>query len=184
MDDVLTAEAPVQTPEPASLDEFHALVARTHKFGGCSAEIHLPPPILKATVAAHLVEDQGGVWEPTGRIVDLESRWGVSVTFCMYGPLSRIICGDLDLTVFWDGYAHLPEGSKAIENIRVDCNNLPCVTRVIDLSGHFKCPKDEGIYDFGFCAELTDVCKKAKTIVAGVCNLQGVKLNCKHDHER
>lgn len=181
MDDILTAEAPVQTPEPASLDEFHALVSRTHKFGGCSAEIHLPPPILKATVAAHLVEDQGGIWEPTGRIVDLKSRWGVSVTFCMYGPLSRVICGDLDLTVFWDGYAHLPEGSKAIENIRVDCNNLPCVTRVIDLTGEFKCPTDEGIYDFGFCAELTDVCKRAKTIVAGVCNLQGVKLNCKHD---
>ena len=180
MDNVVAADAPTIENAPTTVDEFEALVARTHNFGGCSAEIHLPPPILKAHVAAHLVEEKNGVWQPTGRIVNLENRWGLSVTFCMYGPLARIICGDLDLTASWDGYAGLPEGKKAIENIRVDCNNLPCVTRVIDLTGHLTCPTDEGVYDFGICAELTDVCRRETTIVIGVCNLQGVKLYCKH----
>lgn len=180
MDDVMLAETPAVAPEPTTVEDFETLVANTHKFGGCAAEIHLPPPILKAHVAAHLVEHKNGFWQPTGRIVDLESRWGLSVTFCMHGPLARVICGDLDLTTFWDGYGGLPEGRKAIEDIRVDCNNLPCVTRVIDLTGELTCPKGEGIYDFGICAELTDVCRRETTIVAGVCSLQGVKLNCKH----
>ncbi|MGI9420041.1 MAG: hypothetical protein ACR2RA_19635 [Geminicoccaceae bacterium] len=179
MDNVLTAEAPTVADEPTTVDDFEALVGRIEKFGGCSAEIHLPPPILKAHVTAHLVEEKNGVWQPTGRIVDLDSRWGLSVTFCMHGPLARVICGDLDLTASWDGY-DLPEGRCSINDIRVDCNTLPCVTRVIDLTGKLTCPKDEGVYDFGICAELTDVCKKEKTIVIGVCSLQGVKLNCKH----
>jgi hypothetical protein len=180
MADTITEAPPVVADEPASVEQFHDLVGDTQRFGGCAAEIYLPPPILKAKVAAHLVEYKEGVWEPTGRIVDLESRWGLSVTFCMYGPLSRVICGDLDLTAFWDGYADLPEGSKAIKDIRFDCNSVPCLTRVIDLTGEIACPTGEGIYDFGICAELTDVCRKERTIVAGVCNMQGVKLNCRH----
>jgi hypothetical protein len=180
MNDTLTADQPVVADAPTSVDQFHALVNDTQKFGGCSAEIYLPPPIVKASVAAHLVEYKHGEWDATGRIVDLASRWGVSVTFCMYGPLSRVICGDLDLTVFWDGYAGLPEGRKGLKDVRFDCNTVPCLTRVIELTGELACPRAEGIYDFGICAELTDVCRKERTIIAGVCNLQGVKLNCRN----
>jgi hypothetical protein len=180
MNDTVTIEKPPVAEAPTSVDQFHALVADTAKFNGCSAEIYLPPPIVKASIAAHLVEYQHGSWHPTGRIVGLENRWGVSITFCMYGPLSRLICGDLDLTVYWDGYAGLPEGKKSELDIRFDCTTVPCLTQVIELTGALNCPTDEGVYDFAVCGELTDVCKKERTIVAGVCNLQGVKMNCKY----
>lgn len=166
----------VLTEDAGDLDKQYFLEEiRKCKHHGCATEKDVPCDLYTA-MSAEVVEYQNGKWVPTGNIVDNTERWGVRVRFGYWGKLARCLTGDIDMTLWWDGFGNLPEGSKGHRIAHVD----PCQTRhqfivVIEMSGVLYCPRDAGVYDVG--VTLTFGCC-GKPIIHGFCDLHGINVHC------
>jgi len=155
--------------------EFVEAIYKCKDRGGCTTEPDVPCDI-KSAMSAELVEYQHGTWVSTGKIVDISERWGVRVRFSYWGKLARCLTGDIDITLWWDGFRHLPEGSKGHRIPNVDpCQPYRQYVVIIEMTRVLKCPQHAGVYDFG--VTLTFGCC-GKPILYGFCDLHGVNAHC------
>lgn len=156
-------------------EEFLADIRKCKHHGGCSTEEDVPCD-LHTAMSAEVVEYQHGTWVPTGRIIDNTERWGVRVRFTYWGKLARCLTGDIDMTLWWDGFGNLPEGSKRHRIAHVDpCRTLHQFVVVIEMTGVLRCPQHAGVYDLGVV--LTFGCC-GKPIMHGFCDLHAVNVHC------
>jgi hypothetical protein len=154
--------------------EFVEAVYKSKDRGGCSTEPDVGD--IHSAMSAELVEYHHGKWVSTGKIVDITERWGVRVRFSYWGKLARCLTGDIDMTLWWDGFRNLPEGSKGhrIPNVR-PCRPYRQYVVIIEMTNVLQCPQHAGVYDFG--VTLTFGCC-GKPVIYGFCDLHGVNMHC------